>query len=232
MYRAGRYRLRHDPLEIALVRRIVRPGSVAIDIGAHKGAYTYWMAKGVGRSGRVVAFEPQPVLADRLRRSLAGLGLKQVTVESVALSSQSGEAALHVPAGGPSPGASLNESVGESAAERIDVTMRTLDGFLRELDLRPVRLIKCDVEGHELAVFRGAEATLREDRPDLLFECEARHRGDDNLREVFTFLRGLGYEGRFPLDGHWRPLSEFDIAVHQSPDASAYVNNFHFSAVG
>jgi hypothetical protein len=68
LYRALRYRL--EKQEIKLVQRHLAPGDVAVDVGAHKGAYTWWMRRAVGESGRVYAFEPQPALADNLR----GLG--------------------------------------------------------------------------------------------------------------------------------------------------------------
>jgi predicted methyltransferase len=70
LYRAYRYRWKNDPTEIAFVRAHVQPGSIALDVGAHKGGYTYWLAKGVGPSGHVYAFEPQPRLATGLRASL------------------------------------------------------------------------------------------------------------------------------------------------------------------
>jgi hypothetical protein len=108
-----------------------------------------------------------------------------------------------------------------------------LDHYLRGLPRsgRRVSFLKCDVEGHELNVFRGAEQLLRRDRPVLLFECEQRHHGGRPISEVFTYLEGLGYSGRF-FDGlRLAPLAEFDPRRHQaSPDAPGYCNNFVFSA--
>ena len=43
-------------------------GDTAIDIGAHKGAYTYWMSKYVGNEGRVFSFEPQREIYEILKR--------------------------------------------------------------------------------------------------------------------------------------------------------------------
>src|SRR5207237_1111420 len=71
-WRAWRYRLRLDPAEISFVRAHLRPGQHAVDIGAHKGGYLYWMRRAVGSSGRTFAFEVQPELAAYLRRVLAG----------------------------------------------------------------------------------------------------------------------------------------------------------------
>jgi hypothetical protein len=93
-----------------------------------------------------------------------------------------------------------------------------------------------DVEGHELAVFRGAAGILARDRPVLLFECEARHLGNRAPSEVFDFLAALGYSGSFFGPGGPRPLAEFDTAVHQRRGpgrfwkAPGYVNNFLFRA--
>jgi hypothetical protein len=94
--------------------------------------------------------------------------------------------------------------------------------------------LKIDVEGHESAVLAGGRKTLERYRPALLVECEARHRPDGDVRAVFDFLCGLGYEGTFFHNGGRRPLSEFDPAVHQRIESHSrrlpygYVNNFAF----
>ena len=62
-FRAWRYRLRNDPGAIPYLLATLGPGRMALDIGAHKGAYSYWMIKAVGPWGEVIAFEPQPELA-------------------------------------------------------------------------------------------------------------------------------------------------------------------------
>src|SRR4051794_32903514 len=100
-WRAWRYRLRVEPREIAYVRATLGPGDCAIDIGAHRGGYLYWMQKRVGPSGRVLAFEPQPELAAYLRSIVSRLGLSQVTIEEQAVSNAPGQAVLEVPDGGP-----------------------------------------------------------------------------------------------------------------------------------
>jgi predicted O-methyltransferase YrrM len=83
-YRAYRYRWKLDPAEIAFVRAHAHPATTAIDIGAHKGGYSFWMARAVGSKGRVIAFEPQPELAGRLRRSFQHRS--HVTIENMGLS--------------------------------------------------------------------------------------------------------------------------------------------------
>ncbi|HEX4384783.1 MAG TPA: FkbM family methyltransferase, partial [Myxococcales bacterium] len=171
-YRAWRYRLKVEPDEIRYVIRSLKAGDTAVDIGAHRGGYLYWMQKQVGPSGRVVGFEPQAELAAYLKAMKHKLGFTQVTIEQMALSDKSGEAVLHVPPGGPACGATLEEGLVKGRDDARTVPVTTLDEYLK--GSKP-RLIKCDAEGHELRIFKGAERTLREARPRLVFECEARH---------------------------------------------------------
>jgi hypothetical protein len=79
---------------------------------------------------------------------------------------------------------------------------------------RELSFIKCDVEGNELAVMRGADRLLREYSPTLLVEIEQRHHRND-IREVFAFMTELGYTGHFIQERVVRPLSEFDLEQHQ-----------------
>jgi len=232
LYRAYRYRYRHDAAEIGFMLDALKPGDTAIDIGAHKGAYTYWMAKAVGPAGRVLSIEPQPALADKLKRNLEAMALDHVTPFALALSDQPGRAELFIPGDGPSPGASLETEKAGDAGDTVTVARDTLDALLDQHAHGPVRFIKCDVEGHELAVFRGAEQTLRTHTPTLLFECETRHHADGRIDGVFDYLRALGYTGAFFLDGELKPLDAFDPAEHQRAGEAPYCNNFVFTPAG
>jgi Methyltransferase FkbM domain len=112
---------------------------------------------------------------------------------------------------------------------------------LDDLGLDNVGLIKIDVEGHELAVLRGAAHTLRRHQPTLVIEAEERHH-PGAVAAVTEFLGGLGYTGYFDIDGTRRPINEFDPGIHQSSANIAgwkdgwathgiYVNNFVFLPV-
>lgn len=230
MQRAWRYRLRHDPAEIRFLLDTLGRGDAAIDVGAHKGAYTWWMARAVGRAGRVFAFEPQPELADRLRRQLTGPRWAHVSIEAAAVSEQAGQLDLYVPDDSPSPGASLETARSAGAKRTHRVRIVTLDGRI-PAEVR-VRFIKVDVEGHELSVFRGAQRLLTTDRPALLFECEARHHGGGAIASVFDHLRTLGYEGSFFWRGRRLPLDQFRAESHQVEGKEPYANNFAFTHPG
>lgn len=235
LYRAMKARFRDQGAEIRAVLRELSAGDVAIDVGANKGAYTYWMRRAVGAGGSVFAFEPQPGLARYLESVRARMRWKNVVVREFALSDSAGPRSLHVPGWENSPGASLEEAAAAAPGARIrEVAADTLDHQLEGAG--PVAFVKVDVEGHELAVFRGAVRTLEGSRPTLLFECEARHLGGRSPREVFRFLEGFGYRGAFFSPEGLRPVDEFDPAVHQRHgpgrfwEAAGYCNNFLFTA--
>ncbi len=234
IYRAWKYRLRSDPHEIRTLRRALRPGDVAVDVGCHKGAYLYWMHARVGFEGRVVGFEPQRLLAERLRQVVADLGWRNVVVHHAGVSSQDGEMELTVPvtSSGASPGATLEVGTKKDETTRLENvrTVRLDTLFPARRAERAVRLIKVDVEGHELEVFRGAEELLRREGPALLFECEVRHHKSTGMSEVFDYLKGLGYKGLFfGPNQTLLPLVEFVPEQHQDLERSPYCNNFYFT---
>ena len=89
-YAAGTY----EPHVLAAIENTLRPGMLALDIGAHLGYFTLVMASLVGPAGQVFAFEPQPAPAAALRRSLSRNRLSRVQVIPLAAGDQTGPAAL------------------------------------------------------------------------------------------------------------------------------------------
>jgi FkbM family methyltransferase len=250
LYRAYRYRLRVDPAELRFVGERLRLGHVAVDIGCHKGAYTYWMRRRVGPGGAVYAFEPQPRQVAYLREAFSAMRYDNVVVVPMAVSDKCGEMLLRVSADAGRTheaslerGAGCREQGGSSSSSNsllsapcstLSVNVTTLDDFFAERPHGP-NFLKIDVEGHELEVLEGARRTLETHRPTILVECEARHRPGGDVRPVFELLHSLGYEGSFFVNRTRRPLAEFDQAVHQRLDPASpqrlprgYVNNFAF----
>jgi len=233
LHRAWKARLKEQRLEIALARALIPRGALAVDAGANKGAYLYWLRQAVGAEGAVLAFEPQAELAEYLRGICRTFGWSNVRVSETALSNRAGKAPLHVPGAGVSPGASLESSILEHAAGRIaECAVGTLDQQLR--GQRPLQFLKVDVEGHELSLFEGAAETLRRDQPVILFECEARHLSRHTMRDVFALLESLGFEGWLIARDHLLPVADFDPNLHQNSsgprfwDQPGYLNNFLF----
>ena len=226
-YRVRAWCIDTEEPEAKLLPRLADRRKLSIDIGAARGTYTAHL---IPLSRRVIAFEPVPRLAEGLRRLFSGTRL--VRVEQVALSDRSDLREMRVPKDCfRSTIESENELRYSATVETISVKVSSLD----EYRFRNVGFIKVDVEGHELAVLRGAADTIRRERPNMLIEVEEQHRRGA-LQDTFEFLSDTGYRGFFLFRGRLQSLAAFDHRVHQdlkNLDARGlstglYVNNFIF----
>jgi len=220
--RSYKYMYRIDP-EMGLLRFIVDPRRIALDVGANLGLFTYFLAR---YAAHVYAFEPNPQPL-RILRSVAD---RNVTVVEMAISDRTGEAGLVVPRG--RKGWSNNGARIERAQGGDTATVSVPCSRIDDLGYRDIGFIKIDVEGHEKSVLLGARETLARDRPNLFLECEYDHVGGD-IHEVFGFMRGLDYDGFALIDGILSNISRFSVDEHQirprdGGDAARYVKNFIF----
>ena len=238
-WRAWKTRLRDQRCEIAALQVALKNGGIAVDVGANKGSYLYWLATW-SRGAQVVAFEPQKKLAQYLGSALQRVGLQHARVENLALSDQAGEITLYVPGEGDSPGASLERSVSEKThCHEERVRMTTLDIYAKAHFKGPVKALKVDVEGHEWAVLKGAAHILRTDRPLLIVECEERHlSGGASVRHMIDWVCAYGYRASVCTPrGQQFNAALYDASVHQKQtgprfwDAKDYCNNFIFYPV-
>jgi FkbM family methyltransferase len=173
--------------ELRFVRQLIQPGDVVVDAGANHGVYALSSALGVGPSGRVVAFEPQPIVAARLRCSAEANGFSALRVVEAALSSAPGEATFHL--GGSTELGSL-QSGADATGSTIRVRVGTLDDELSALGVREVSFMKLDVEGEEVRALEGAHQLLARDEP--LVMVELRHGNAPNLG-LLDFLMQSGF---------------------------------------
>jgi FkbM family methyltransferase len=228
LVRVLRSRFRDHRTELSELRRHIRPGDVVCDVGANKGSFLYWLARWAN-PGRAIAFEPQPDLAEGLSRLCSKFSLKNVTVERSAVYSSTAQREFFIPEGH-QPAASLLKPVG--ASKTISTPTISLDDYFS--DRERVSAIKIDVEGAELDVLQGAKRTLARCMPLLVFECDRHNASIDRMEATFSFLSGFGYTGEFVSEAGLRPLSEFDVDVHQRTEgewfwkSKGYCNNFVF----
>jgi hypothetical protein len=158
--------------------------------------------------------------------------LENVTVEAAGVSDRSGALILNIPGHGDSPGASFEQAVRvREKCRALEVPVYSLDDYFRGRQAK-VGALKIDVEGHELAVLRGAEQLIHDDSPLLVFECESRHMTEASVDTVLQFLLGKGYDGWFIHRSQLVPLSEFRPDMHQKAngerfwDSKDYCSNF------
>lgn len=192
VHRCWRLRFKSEVPSIRYVRRANLAGSTLLDIGANKGVFSIYMSRAAGPNGKLLAFEAQPELGAHLQSVKQSFDLDNMVVVNQGLSSKPGVLTMRRSEAGSGMASFHNDDA--EGLDAIDVPVIKLDDYVDEHPTGPVRLIKCDVEGHELEVFRGAERLLLRDRPNLLFEC---HDSEAEKGELFSYLTGLGYDGFF-----------------------------------
>lgn len=184
----------------------------SLDIGAKIGMYTYRIRK---HSSEVIAFEPVPMFNRILRAVFEG---KRGRIEPYAVSDRRGTARLRLPYGHdgkPKFGRSTidpdnrfdSKIIGHT--DELEVETKRIDDY----NLPDVGFIKIDVEGHELAVLAGAEATVARHAPNLLIECNDEHQPDAVAR-LGAWLDAHEYDTVFLHGCELRPIGEYQRDLH------------------
>jgi FkbM family methyltransferase len=142
--------------EQAFLWSFLREGDTFLDIGAHCGLFSALASQVIGDGGKILAFEPNP---DVLPFLMTNTQRGRVEIHAVALSDASGEAMLWQ--GGASDTALSSIAYELSNSKHSTVKTQTLYDLLATLGIGQIALVKVDVEGSELKLFRGAKETLQ-----------------------------------------------------------------------
>jgi FkbM family methyltransferase len=144
--------------ERTVVRRLLRPGMRAVDVGANIGYYLLLIESAVGPGGAVACFEPEPENLRELERNVEANRLQNVRVVAAAVGDGEGRIAMRT---------GINAAVAaDCGSGDFTVPLTRLDAALEG----PVDFVKIDVEGYEGHVLAGARRLLREHRPILFVE--------------------------------------------------------------
>ena len=173
--------------EQRFVGKVLAEGEVAVDAGANHGLYALPMARAVGPTGRVLAIEPQPLFAARLRASAVANRLSQLTVLEAAVSSEEGRAPFELDE---SPESDSLSAGAPSQLASVEVRVTTLDRATSEAGLVDVSFVKLDVGGAEVDALHGAAELLARDQPLVMVE---RLHGSAANVGLFERLSALGY---------------------------------------
>src|SRR5271169_153083 len=167
-----------DPMLLDLAEHLVRPGDVVWDVGANVGLFTFAAAH---RAARVLAFEPDPWLADLLERTAAFF--PNVSVIRAAVADYCGGGELHIARRARGSNFLLGKGHTQSGGTRRleEVKVVTLDS----LGQAPPNVLKIDVEAGELAVLRGTARLLAQSLPVVI--CEV---AKENVSAVTACLQG------------------------------------------
>lgn len=204
-------------LEIQGYRALLGEGAVLVEVGANAGFLTVPLARMVGASGRVVAFEPQPAIHRLLCANAALNGLSQVRCVHAAVGAAEG--AIDVPVIDPSLVGNYGAvSLADGPAEGLSasVPLVSLDRACAELERLDVG--KIDVEGMELDVLKGAQGLIARFRPVLVPENDRA----DRSPALVAHLLSLGYRCYWHVHPLYNPDNFFGVQANLYPRTSSY----------
>jgi FkbM family methyltransferase len=170
-----------DEKEYALLDSFLQPGDWVLDLGANVSHYTMRMSELVGPSGRVIALEPIPDTFALLAANTRLFEHANVSLLNVAASDTIATVGIELPR--------FSEGLptyyqARLTAEPAQFAVLTLPCDALSLPVT-VRLVKTDVEGHELPVLQGMRRLLDRDHPVLIVETGA--------QDTVDLLQSLGY---------------------------------------
>ncbi|MBI2642635.1 MAG: FkbM family methyltransferase [Candidatus Wildermuthbacteria bacterium] len=189
-----------------IMKGFLREGDVLIDAGANIGYHTALGAGFVGKSGSVHAFEPIQEYFQKLRVLAEVNKAYRIVYNQCALGETSGRVQMYqirthrgersFGTGSMFQGWLSNNETTEAA---LEVPIMKLDDYVKEHNLRKVKLLKVDVDGFEFPLLKGAESFLREQSPMII--CEISHPVysmlNSTVDDLLNYMAKLSY---FPFD--------------------------------
>jgi len=180
----------YEPELVDAIHDLVKPGMVAFDVGANIGYITLLLARAVGGTGRVVAFEALPDNVGRLRQDVALNPEREwIQVVHAAVMDKSGTASFLI---GPSD--DMGKVQGSAGREieygaAISIPSLSLDDYVWLQGGPAPQVIKMDIEGGEVLALPGMRGVLRQARPIMLIEMH----GPESARAAWEELSAAGY---------------------------------------
>jgi FkbM family methyltransferase len=162
-------------------------GSSVFDIGAHVGESALLFSELVGPSGRVVAFEPDPIASASLRANLELNGITNVSVEEESVSDKAGRALLSTDRFGSGLSSIVRPRTQGARPREVEVASTTLDQYCETRGLYPA-WIKIDAEGAEPMIVRGMQRLIDRVHPSVIVEFHSDLLADEERSEAWRAI--------------------------------------------
>jgi FkbM family methyltransferase len=187
--------------------------NIVLDIGANKGYYTSLFSTLVGRYGEVHSFEPVPETYKELQNLKTRF--ENVFKNNLAVGRESCTATINYDPFDSEKATLLDTTL--SLPKKYQTEVISIDEYVENLKLTFVHFIKCDVEGLELDVLRGAKNTLKTLKPKVSLEITL---AENDLNEAIHLLKSAGYSNFHKIEKDY-PL--FDIKIHNYSEDYFYL---------
>ncbi len=208
-----KFKIEDEP-DLIVVQKLLSPKDTILDIGANIGLYIHFLSTSVKR---IVGFEPVPFTFSILENNAKLFEWDNIELHQAAISDTNGQAIIQVPIQAGVRNyfrATLTNNIDVSSDMSFEVKTQTLDSYLsRQSDT--ISFIKCDTEGHELSVVKGAFNFLNENKPAWLIEISGNpDEPDSESAELFSIMKSYGYKVYFFKDSKLQKRNPGDESVN------------------
>ncbi len=178
----------YEELEAKIMKEKIKVGNIVVDVGANIGLHTLNMAKIVGNTGQVFAFEPDPSNFEILRKNVKINNYQNIILEQKACADKYGRTTLYQ---SDHPGMHRVFPQTKQAKGQVQVELTSLDKYFIDSNLADkINFIKIDVEGLEFSVLKGMKNILKNNKKiKILFEFMPKN----TMEAGFTPIELLNY---------------------------------------
>ena len=195
---------KYEETEAKIMEQKMSEGDIVIDAGANIGLHTLNMAKIVGKTGKVFAFEPEITNFEILKKNIKLNNYTNIFAEHKAVGEKDGIATLYR---SNHPGMHKIDSEPQHSKDKLNVDIINLDNFFNKNHIQPkIDFIKIDVEGFELSVLKGMKNILKNNKNiKILLELSHNKLHEEDLEynskyeELLDFLESFNFK-KFCID--------------------------------
>ncbi|WP_192822688.1 FkbM family methyltransferase [Rufibacter sp. LB8] len=215
--------------EVAFIRQFIQPGDLALDIGAHTGDTAVPMALACGKTGTLLALEPNPYVFKILQQN-AALNPEKTNIVPLnfAATATDGPVVFHYSDASFCNGGDPGRINKKQHAYTLEVTGKNLLSYLQAnyAHLLPrFTFLKVDAEGYDKEIVRSLQPLLAQFHPTILGECYHALSKEERT-DYFNLLTGLGYQ-LYRLEG----LFSHSMTKIETPAQMLDKKHFDFLAV-
>ena len=200
-------------IEGQLFDQVLRPGNFVIEVGANIGAHTVEIARRVGSTGGVFAFEPQRLVFQNLCANIALNSLLNVECHWAAVGAEEGS--VLVPEVDPGQRGNFGGVSLRKVEQGRPVPCFTLDGFI---SMPQLALIKIDVEGMEADVIKGGLELIARFKPMLYVENDRL----ESSEALMQLIGSLGYRLYWHIPPLFNPANFYEEPDNIYPDLVSF----------